>query len=96
MATHVHRLISVGVRELHNRTSELMRAVEQGAELEITRHGRVIGQLRAPADDSLYERLVADGMITPAAKPESNWTPDPVELDHAATVSDLVAEQRGG
>lgn len=86
--------ITVGVRELHNRTSELLKEVEEGASLEITRHGKPVAQLRAIDHESSYERLRRLGMITEAKVRDDKPLPPPIKLRSGATVSDLIKEQQ--
>lgn len=92
MATQTR--ITVGVRELHNRTSELLKEVEEGAELEITRHGKPVARLSFIDPDSPYERLRREGMIREPAVRDEKPLPPPIKLKSGATVSDLIKEQR--
>ena len=93
MTTQTPGRITVGVRELHNRTSELMRAVSEGAELEVTNHGKAVARVTAVDEDSPYERLMRAGMIR-EPKRRDDWNPKPRKLKSGATVSDLIKEQR--
>ena len=93
MATQSRLKLSVGFRDLHNRTSELMQAVAEGAELEVTKHGKTIGVMRPSGPDPLYERLVREGLITPA-EIDDDYVPTPAPLPPGVTVSDLVKDQR--
>ncbi len=86
--------LTVGVRELHNRTSELLKAVEGGAELSITRHGKPFAALRAIDQESPYERLKRLGMIREATVRDDKPLPAPIKLKSGATVSDLLKEQQ--
>jgi prevent-host-death family protein len=53
-------MTSVGIRELRQRASELLRRVEDGESIEITDRGRPVGVLCPLSDDPL-ERLRASG-----------------------------------
>lgn len=53
-------MTSVGVRELRQRASELLRRVEDGERIEITDRGRPVAVL-APLPESPLERLRASG-----------------------------------
>jgi prevent-host-death family protein len=55
----------VGVRELRQRASELLRRVEAGEAFEITDRGRPVAVLGPISSDQL-ERLRAAGDLTPA------------------------------
>lgn len=53
-------MATVGVRELRQRASELLRRVEAGESIEITDRGRPVAVL-APLPDDPLERLRASG-----------------------------------
>ena len=59
-------MASVGVRELRQRASELLRRVEAGETIEITDRGRPVAALSPLPKMSVLERLRASGDITPA------------------------------
>ncbi|MGI8904019.1 MAG: type II toxin-antitoxin system Phd/YefM family antitoxin [Solirubrobacteraceae bacterium] len=58
---------SVGVRELRQRASELLRRVGNGEAIEITDRGRPVAML-APIPDDPLERLRAAGDLMPAER----------------------------
>jgi prevent-host-death family protein len=58
-------MMSVGVRELRQRASELLRRVEDGESIEITDRGRPVALL-APLPADPVERLIATGDLQPA------------------------------
>jgi prevent-host-death family protein len=57
---------SVGIRELRQRASELLRRVEAGESIEITDRGRPIAQLAPLGERGVRARLRSSGEITPA------------------------------
>jgi prevent-host-death family protein len=57
----------VGVRELRQRASELLRLVEGGETIEITDRGRPVAMLTPVPTGTPLERLRASGDIEPAA-----------------------------
>ena len=59
-------MASVGVRELRQRASELLRRVEQGETIEVTDRGRRVAVLSPPPEGSLLDRMRALGEIEPA------------------------------
>jgi prevent-host-death family protein len=81
-------MASVGVRELRQRASELLRRVEDGESIEITDRGRPVAVLvPLPADP--VERLIASGDLQPgdgdiAELPEPLQVPAGAELPSAA------------
>ncbi len=58
-------MTSVGVRELRQRASELLRLVEGGESVEITDRGRPVAMLTPLPEDPL-ERLRASGDLQPS------------------------------
>ena len=62
-----HPLPSVGVRELRQDASAILRRVKEGEIIEITEHGKPIAQI-GPVT-SRYEIAIARGFIIPAKKP---------------------------
>jgi prevent-host-death family protein len=56
-------MLSVGVRELRQRASELLRQVEKGENIEITDRGRPVALLSPLPTGSPYRQLVAQGEI---------------------------------
>lgn len=61
-------MTSVGVRELRQRASELLRRVAAGETIEVTDRGRPVAVLAPLPDGGALERLRASGDVTPATK----------------------------
>lgn len=81
-------MASVGVRELRQRASELLRRVAEGESIEITDRGRPVAVL-APLPADPLARLIAAGDLEPsdgdiAALPEPLLVPAGTELPSAA------------
>ena len=70
---------SVGIRELRQRASELIRRVEDGESIEITDRGRPVAVL-APLPPDPLERLRASGELD-AAGADIADLPDPLPLE---------------
>jgi prevent-host-death family protein len=66
-------MTSVGVRELRQRASDLLRRVEQGETIEITDRGRPVAMLTPVPVGGELERLRAAGDVNAA-------TSDPTDL----------------
>ena len=60
-------MTSVGVRELRQRASELLRRVASGETIEVTDRGRPVALLAPIPAGSSLERLRSAGEVTPAA-----------------------------
>ena len=81
----------VGVRELHDRLSEHLERVEQGADVVVTRRGRPIARLSAvDALDPIVD-LIRRGVVTP---PRTSPQPKRARVKPRGSVSDLVSDQR--
>jgi prevent-host-death family protein len=57
---------SIGIRELRQNASRYLRQVERGETLEVTDRGRPVARLVPVPEESTFDRLVAEGRITPA------------------------------
>ncbi|TME00161.1 MAG: type II toxin-antitoxin system prevent-host-death family antitoxin [Chloroflexi bacterium] len=60
-------MATVGVRELRQRASELLRRVEAGETIEVTDRGRPVAVLAPLPEAGVLEKLRAAGEVTPAA-----------------------------
>ena len=69
----------VGVRELRQRASELLRRVEAGETIEITDRGRPVAVLAPLPDQSPLEQLRASGDLAPATR-DIRDLPPPLRL----------------
>lgn len=72
-------MTSVGIRELRQRASELLRRVEEGDTVEITDRGRPVALLTPVPEGSPLERLRARGEIEEATA-DFEDLPQPMEL----------------
>ncbi len=73
-------MASVGVRELRQRASELLRRVEAGETIEVTDRGRPVALLSPIPQTSALERLRAAGEVEPA-KASMDDLPEPLPLE---------------
>jgi prevent-host-death family protein len=71
---------SVGVRELRQRASELLRLVEQGETIEVTDRGRPVAVLAPLPGSGPLERLRATGEVD-AATTAMEELPEPLVVD---------------
>jgi prevent-host-death family protein len=85
------REYEIGVRALHDRLSEHLDEVENGAEVVVTRRGQPIARLSAIDAEDPLDALVRRGLVTLPAGPRSARRP---RIKPKGPVSELVAEQR--
>jgi len=84
--------MEVGIRELRNHLSEYLDRVREGGELVVTDRGEAFARVVPIHGGRALDRLIAEGVVTPAARPERSRFRQRVLA--RGTVSDLVAEQR--
>jgi prevent-host-death family protein len=72
-------MVSVGVRELRQRASELLRRVAGGETIEITDRGRPVALLAPLPDGNALDRLRAAGDLQPATG-DVDDLPEPLPL----------------
>lgn len=82
-------MTSVGVRELRQRASELLRRVERGEVIEITDRGRPVAQLSPLPVGSPLEQLRASGDVEPAAENADEF-PEPISLPEGVELPSTV------
>ncbi|HEX3424769.1 MAG TPA: type II toxin-antitoxin system prevent-host-death family antitoxin [Acidimicrobiales bacterium] len=87
-------MTSVGVRELRQRASELLRLVGQGETIEITDRGRPVAILAPLPEGSPLEQMRARGHVEPATA-DLDELPDPLPLAPGVeSPSDALARLR--
>jgi prevent-host-death family protein len=88
-------MTSVGVRELRQRASELLRRVEQGETIEITDRGRPIARLAPLPTGTPLEQMRLAGEID-SASGDVDDLPDPLALPAGVELpSAALARLRG-
>lgn len=71
-------LREIGVRELRETLGRTLREVSQGERVRVTRHGHVLAEIVPVESDARDERLrslIADGRLTPRARPRPRRAP---------------------
>jgi prevent-host-death family protein len=85
-------MASVGVRELRQRASELLRRVEAGETIEVTDRGRPVALLTPVPDAGPLGRLRAAGEVTPSAGDLAEL-PSPLPLEPGKEPPSVVLER---
>jgi prevent-host-death family protein len=73
-------MASVGIRELRQRASEVLRRVKAGETIEVTEHGRPVALLSPLPDGGRLEQLRAAGEVI-AATADFDSLPEPLPLE---------------
>ncbi|MEW6224146.1 MAG: type II toxin-antitoxin system prevent-host-death family antitoxin [Chloroflexota bacterium] len=94
MSEQERRPARVGVRELRQNLSVYLDRVKAGESLEVTEHGRPVARLtpRLPDRQSIVDRLIAEGRITPASVDHRTLPPPPAIPGRP--LSDILQEMR--
>ena len=87
-------MMSVGVRELRQRASELLRRVGQGETIEITDRGRPVAVLAPLPEGTPLERMRAAGEVESAAGDLNDLPPPLVLAAGIETPSQALARLR--
>lgn len=84
--------MDVGIRELRTDLSSLIKRVRAGEELVVTDRGKPVARIVPIAGERKIDRLIREGIVTPAPSRGPRTVPNPIE--GAGPLSDLVLEGR--
>lgn len=85
---------SVGIRALRHDLSGYLRRVKSGERLVVTDRNRPVALLTPlPEDEDPWERLIAEGKVTPATGRIEDLPP-PLKLEGGPTLSETLQEMR--
>jgi prevent-host-death family protein len=82
-------MTSVGIRELRQRASELLRLVAAGETIEVTDRGRPVAVLAPLPENGVLERLRAAGDVVEAAG-RIDDLPEPLKLQPGQEAPSVV------
>ncbi len=83
---------TIGVRELQQHASKVIRRVEAGETLEITLRGRVVAVLSPPGPLTGLAKMIAEGRVQPATASFRGMKPP--TLRSSRPTQELLDEQR--
>lgn len=90
--SHMER---VGIRELRQNASEYVRRAEAGEIIEVTDRGRPVARLSPlPKGETLIDRLIAEGKMTPATADLASLGPPLPPTPGARPLSEVLDELR--
>lgn len=85
----------VGIRELRQNASEYVRAAGAGETIEVTDRGRPVARLSPLRhDESVLDRLIAEGKATPARADLLDLGPPPKREPGEPILSEVLDELR--
>jgi prevent-host-death family protein len=88
-------MVKVGVRELRHRLREVLLRAEAGESFEVTSFGRTVAHLvPAKSGQSVWERLVAEGKLTPPTIPDSSRLPQPRPASRGRSATEALLQER--
>jgi len=86
-------MIRVGVRELKQNASAVLRRVLAGESVEITQRGRPVAMIvPLPREEDVVDRLVAQGLAT-RARGDLTELPPPIKLRPGAKLPSEILEE---
>jgi prevent-host-death family protein len=92
---HVLHMKRVGVRELKQNASEVLRRVKEGEAFEVTERGTPVALLvPLPISDSIVDRLVAAGRARPARGNLTTLPPPLADETGGPLPSEVLADLR--
>lgn len=78
----------IGIRKLKTNLSSVLRQVDAGEQIRVTRRGRPVADIvpaGAQRGDQRLRALVADGRVTPASRPRPSRSPRPLKTGRSAS-----------
>jgi prevent-host-death family protein len=84
--------VEVGIRELRNRLSYWLDRAASGDEIIVTARGRPVARMTAMDGKTTLDRLIDEGLVTPAKQRRPRPLPEPIEVPGG--ISDLLQESR--
>jgi prevent-host-death family protein len=84
--------MEVGIRDLRNNLSKYLDKVRGGQEIVVTARGLAVARMIPLSEERRIDRLVAEGVITPAR--QNRRSRPRHRIESTEPVSDLVSEQR--
>jgi len=87
-------MTSIGVRELRQNASRYLRRVQAGETIEVTDRGRPVARLVPVANGSTWERLVAEGRVSPARGSMDDLPMPPRGPKGKPSISEILQQMR--
>jgi prevent-host-death family protein len=86
--------MDVGIRELRADLSRWVKRARAGEEIVVTDRGKPVARL-VPADgERKIDRLIREGVVTPAPRPWNGPLPKPIRIEGVESLSEIVLRDR--
>ena len=82
----------MGIRELRADLSRWVKRASAGEEIVVTDRGKPVARLVRVDGERMIDRLIREGVVTPAPRPWRGALPKPIE--GVGPLSDIVLEDR--
>jgi prevent-host-death family protein len=95
MAMHSYKRLSVGIKELKDRASEIIAHVQRtGQGVSITKNHQEVARI-VPVPADAHERLIATGLVQPRPKPRplSEIDLKPLTTDASPAIGAIVRDR---
>ena len=86
--------MEVGIRQLRDELSQWIERAKMGHEVTVTDHGTPVARLVPVAVPSGLQRLMDQGLVTPARSPKRPSEAFPKRIKIKGGIQDLIKEQR--
>ncbi|MBA2504572.1 MAG: type II toxin-antitoxin system prevent-host-death family antitoxin [Thermoleophilaceae bacterium] len=88
-------MTTVGIRELRQNLSAYLREVAEGKSIQVTDHGRPVAVLGpVPAEQSEWDRLIAEGTMRPPQGDLLALGPPPEDIEWTGSLTEALDEIR--
>ena len=90
----ITKQLSVGVRQLRQDASGVLKLVKAGQKITVTEHGRAVAEL-SPITNPRLQDYISAGVITPASRKYNSKIDKPLPLPKGVDlVAELLSERR--
>lgn len=90
----IAKQLSVGVRQLRQDASGVLKLVKAGQRITVTEHGRAVAEL-SPITNPRLQDYISAGVITPASRKYNSKIDKPLPLPKGVDlVAELLSERR--
>jgi len=86
--------MDVGIRELRADLSRWVKRARAGEEVVVTDRGKPVARLVPVDGERKIDRLIREGVVTPAPRPWKGPLPKPITIEGVESLSEIVLRDR--